>query len=260
MISKRMSKSIKLIALAFCVLTTLILSSAVVCADETCFTDTHEHWAEGAINRWKDAGFINGYPDGSFKPDALVTRAEAAKIITLAFGLKDSKELHYPDVNPNDWYYSYVATADQYMPSYSPYESGRPYTDPYIDNNNTLNKGFLPQQADLRMFLAETLSILKAQREGVTLQFPEYPVIQRELSENFIDDHFAEHLVDPRGHLVGNKVRMEQYCWAAWKMGIFEGDDNHWFGPMEPVTRAALVVTIDRILTPEKSAQQTAEQ
>ena len=215
----------------------------------THFTDMSGHWSEASVERLTKAGIINGYPDGTFKPDALVCRAEVAKIICLAFGLEKSKELDYQDVKPDDWYYSYVARADQYMQYYGPYEI-RPYTAPYIDNNYRKDQYFLPQQADLRMFLAETLSVLKAERDGVEIQFPEYSVIQSELSETFIDGHFAEEIVDPHGNIPSNKIRMEQYCWAAWKMGIFEGDDNRLYGPMEPVTRAALVVTIDRILNP----------
>ena len=215
----------------------------------THFTDMSGHWSEASVERLTKAGIINGYPDGTFKPDALVSRAEVAKIICLAFGLEKSKELDYQDVKPDDWYYSYVARADQYMQYYGPYEI-RPYTAPYIDNNYRKDQYFLPQQADLRMFLAETLSVLKAERDGVEIHFPEYSVIQSELSETFIDGHFAEEIVDPHGNIPSNKIRMEQYCWAAWKMGIFEGDDNRLYGPMEPVTRAALVVTVDRILNP----------
>ena len=139
------------------------------------------------------------------------------------------------------------------MPEYGPYESGRPYTDPYINHNNSNNPGFLPNQADLRMFLAETLSTLTAKREGKVIDFPEYKVIKAELSAAFIDSHFSEEITDPHGNTPSNYIQMLQSCWAAWKMGIFEGDDNHWFGPMEPVTRAALAVTIDRVLSGENN-------
>ena len=221
------------------------------------FTDMSGHWSEASVERLTNAGIINGYPDGTFKPDSLVTRAEVAKIICLAFELDQELDqsilIDYPDVREEDWFFSYVTKAGRYMPEYGPYESGRPYTDPYINNNNSNNPGFLPNQADLRMFLAETLSTLTAKREGKVIDFPEYKVIKAELSAAFIDSHFSEEITDPHGNTPSNYIQMLQSCWAAWKMGIFEGDDNHWFGPMEPVTRAALAVTIDRVLSGENN-------
>lgn len=55
------------------------------------FTDVKpEYWAYGAIVAAKEAGIIGGFPDGSFKPDKKVSRAEIAAILDRAF------ELPYP--------------------------------------------------------------------------------------------------------------------------------------------------------------------
>lgn len=43
------------------------------------------HWAAGAIGAVKDAGYLRGYPDGSFRPDRSVTRAEVAAVLYNAF-------------------------------------------------------------------------------------------------------------------------------------------------------------------------------
>jgi hypothetical protein len=51
------------------------------------FTDVPTtHWAYGAILRAADAGFISGYPDGTFGPDKTITRAEV--VASLASGLR----------------------------------------------------------------------------------------------------------------------------------------------------------------------------
>ena len=50
------------------------------------FPDALGHWASGWIGALADKGVLQGYPDGSFRPDRTVTRAEAAKIIALALG------------------------------------------------------------------------------------------------------------------------------------------------------------------------------
>lgn len=39
------------------------------------FTDTTGHWAESAINKWsQEYGIIQGYDDGTFRPDNSITR------------------------------------------------------------------------------------------------------------------------------------------------------------------------------------------
>jgi len=44
-------------------------------------TDIAKHWAKAAIERGVQAGIVNGYPDGSFKPDQSITRAEFAVML-----------------------------------------------------------------------------------------------------------------------------------------------------------------------------------
>ncbi|MBE0446986.1 MAG: S-layer homology domain-containing protein [Actinobacteria bacterium] len=45
-------------------------------------TDISAHWAQEYINSCVSADVINGYPDGTFRPDSTATRAEATKMIT----------------------------------------------------------------------------------------------------------------------------------------------------------------------------------
>ncbi|OQB13774.1 MAG: Cellulosome-anchoring protein precursor [Firmicutes bacterium ADurb.Bin193] len=50
------------------------------------FSDTAGHWAEKYLAAIYEKGYITGYPDKTFKPDANITRAEAVKIINAAMG------------------------------------------------------------------------------------------------------------------------------------------------------------------------------
>lgn len=50
------------------------------------FVDVTKHWAEASIQQAVALGFINGYPDGTFRPNAEITRAEF--IVMLAKALK----------------------------------------------------------------------------------------------------------------------------------------------------------------------------
>ena len=59
-------------------------------------------------------GFVQGYPDGSFRPNNLINRAEALKIILLAkFPTEQivGNNSSFADVSSSDWYGKYVAYA-----------------------------------------------------------------------------------------------------------------------------------------------------
>ncbi len=52
---------------------------------EAPFADVKDHWAKLAIGKEYAAGRISGYPDGTFRPNAPITRAEAAHILNKIF-------------------------------------------------------------------------------------------------------------------------------------------------------------------------------
>ena len=77
------------------------------------FYDLQNHsWAKASIEKLYNKGIINGKSDTSFAPDDLLTRAEAVKIIVLAFfDVKADAKCSFTDVLENSWAYPYVATA-----------------------------------------------------------------------------------------------------------------------------------------------------
>lgn len=50
-------------------------------------SDIIGHWAENQIKDFINKGYLNGYPDGTFKPQTSITRAEFVKTLNKAFGL-----------------------------------------------------------------------------------------------------------------------------------------------------------------------------
>lgn len=72
------------------------------------FTDTAGHWAEGAIDRWSGLGVLNGYSDGTFKPENPIKRGEFFKIIDSVMGYKAIAENRFADLKESDWYYEIV--------------------------------------------------------------------------------------------------------------------------------------------------------
>ena len=75
------------------------------------------HWAYGVIEAVAKKGIIKGYPDGTFRPDRAITRAEFVTIAckTLGRGPFETPETifisPYPDVYPTHWAYHYILEA-----------------------------------------------------------------------------------------------------------------------------------------------------
>lgn len=85
-------------------------------ATESRFTDTNVGvWYAPILNRAVALGIIQGYPDGSFKPEQTVNLAEALKIGQLSFDIDISgievPEDPYADTPADSWYAKYVQFA-----------------------------------------------------------------------------------------------------------------------------------------------------
>ncbi|NLU49505.1 MAG: S-layer homology domain-containing protein, partial [Syntrophomonadaceae bacterium] len=87
--------------------------------------DIAGHWAEAKIKQLVASGAIGGYPDGSFKPDKQITRAEFATVLVKAFNLAPQSGKVFGDT-ARHWAKDYVATAAAYgiINGYNPVEFG----------------------------------------------------------------------------------------------------------------------------------------
>jgi uncharacterized repeat protein (TIGR02543 family) len=83
------------------------------------FSDISGHWAEGYISEAAEMGLVNGYADGTFKPDEYITRAEAVTLVNRLLGRDKvdtasliSGMITWPDnMNTAAWYYCAVQEA-----------------------------------------------------------------------------------------------------------------------------------------------------
>ena len=85
---------------------------------EQTFSDIQGHWAEKYIERAAELGWIKGFEDGTFRPDAYITRAQAMTMINRVLNRipEDESDLLpgmnvWPDCNPGDWFYLTVQEA-----------------------------------------------------------------------------------------------------------------------------------------------------
>lgn len=122
--------------LAVCITVAILLPTSAVCIaqeehelEEQLFTDVSlGHSEYTAIKYLRDNGILEGYPDGSFKPDNEINRVEALKIILEANELitdsyieenklgglnfkADSELITFTDIYKSSWYYPYLKKA-----------------------------------------------------------------------------------------------------------------------------------------------------
>lgn len=72
-----------------------------------------------AIAYCADRGWVNGYPDGSFRPNGYITRAEAAAVVNRTMGRtlasSNLSGVHYTDVPQDHWAYADILIASSYQ-------------------------------------------------------------------------------------------------------------------------------------------------
>lgn len=73
------------------------------------YNDTKEHWANGAINTLTQAKLMDGYGNGLFLPDKVITREEVVKVLYYLVNEKSTiNGKDFKDVSVNRWSYEYI--------------------------------------------------------------------------------------------------------------------------------------------------------
>ncbi len=72
------------------------------------FKDTSNHWAQGYINELSNRGYLQGYADGSFLPDKIMTKAEFVSVLlrcmnnSPAYNYSSAATVHWADSQINE--------------------------------------------------------------------------------------------------------------------------------------------------------------
>ncbi len=213
---------------------TLILTFAMLCtltpAYAASFTDTAGHWAGADIEAMAAAGVVNGYDDGSFRPDAPVTRAEFAKILTELYGLPtgDYGWYFYGDVEPGQWYTPYVPAycvlVDLPLAGMCDYFGWpRSWGDDYFYD-------FAPQRPLTRIEAAQALDYITGSIEDEEM----YDFLI-ELGLSTADS--PDYADNPGISLLAGSVMFKQ---------LMNGDDQDRFRPYDTISRAEVCTLLNR--------------
>ncbi|MDD2190729.1 MAG: S-layer homology domain-containing protein [Eubacteriales bacterium] len=126
------------------------------------FSDINGHWAEFHISKVYNKNIISGYPDGLFRPNKAVTRAEFLAMVNETFQLdsiKHNEAVGFKDVSYDSWYYDAVSIA-----------TAADYAGGYSDNTFRPNSPISRQEA---MVMLSRL-IPSGKKDGNLKAFPDY--------------------------------------------------------------------------------------
>lgn len=173
------------------------------------FNDTARHWARSYIEQMAQNRIMSGYPDGSFKPDKNVTRAEFTRMIAVAMKLplNEQAQLSFSDHKSiPDWARSAIVAA-QKAGIINGYKDG----------------SFGPQRNITRAEMAVMIAMAKKAQidQGARLGFSDAAQVPE---------------------------WSRPYVAAAVKAGIISGRDNNTFAPLSPATRAEAACMISKML------------
>jgi len=118
----KIQKQLAIISLCFFAVTLFVPSALAMTASTTSgiqavptgFSDVpRAHANYTAITFLNDAKVISGYPDGTFKPDNPINRAEVLKVILMSSGIEANEAFQaaFPDVTADNWFAPYVMKA-----------------------------------------------------------------------------------------------------------------------------------------------------
>ena len=177
------------------------------------FVDTSTHWANDSISRMAELGIITGYQDGSFKPNATITRGEFAALLSRAFSLSPTGNTQaFKDVQHGKWY------TDAVNALYSNgITSGRP--------NGTFGVNDKITNEEISVMLHRTITTLN-------------------LKVQMTSNTSSEFKDSDKISLYAQTAVQELH-----KMGIVNGRPDGSFAPQSSTTRAQVAVMIDRLLS-----------
>lgn len=93
----------------FC-FSTLFTAASIMTVFGSTPNDIQNHWAEHTINTWISKNYISGYPDGTFRPNNSITRAEFVSLANNAYSLEEKTSISFQDVSSDHWAYDAIQT------------------------------------------------------------------------------------------------------------------------------------------------------
>ena len=166
----------------------------------TTFSDIEGHWAKTVVEEMAEKGVLNGFEDGTFRPDESVTREQFAKILVETLKIAgNTTNIKFVDIEEDRWSKDYIYRASRYLTGY--------------ENNGKYF--FRPTEASVR----EDVAVAVVQAEGLQTEKPDYTLLNQFSDSGEISEG------------------IKKYVAIAVKNEIMRGK-NGYFDPQGNLTRA----------------------
>ena len=114
---------------AVCMVLTMLPLPAAWAAETVTFSDVTDRNTAMAVETLRLMDVLDGYGDGTFRPEAILTRAQFCKMVVYAMGAEDELGLYrtvtvFPDVKPSHWAAGYINMAAKGKKVISGYPDG----------------------------------------------------------------------------------------------------------------------------------------
>ena len=262
----------KLLTIAIiAIITTICSFSFVALAKE--FSDIDQsHWAFQYVDELSNQGVINGYDDGTYKPDNTVTRAEFIKLVLSTDGrlIKNGEfTIQMKDLKFDNWYdkYVYIAGLSDLIPyAYTSGDYNEPieryemagiieelvmfeeiinYENSIADFKSQIKDVAIQKAYELKLIKNKKMSYDEFDKEWQNFSQEQQDEVMRLVNENFeIINEEPEHSFDDILGLNGLDIRAIDTC---KELGIINGYEDGSFRPNNKMTRAEVAVVISRL-------------
>lgn len=198
------------------ILIVVLSLSSISFAEDNVFSDLPEsHWAYDAVMTMTELGIISGYDDGTFRPNAPISRAEFATVMVKALGLepKFDAQSSFVDMGDDHWVVPYVEAAKSYLTGFS----------------SSAGLKFKPDEAAVREDMA--VAILKA--KGYEINESDVDYLEGYADQNEISSGLLKY--------VGSAIKHDIM------VGSVENGNKH-FNPVSQLTRAEAAVLLLKVV------------
>ncbi|MBQ3226437.1 MAG: peptidylprolyl isomerase [Clostridia bacterium] len=202
----------------------LIIAFAMLCSTAAFahpFKDAQSHWADAELEKAYNNKVISGDPDGKFRPDDAITRAEFLKMLAAEIGARAEVEIPEADGEDKHWAAKYYSFATTYM--YAPMSEAVGNITPGIMTAETYD---LPiPRWEMAFMLSETMRNVT----GMTASSIEISYVDKgEISKTYPE-------------------KINQSVASCFGLSLMTGDENNKFNPSASGTRAEAVTVINRV-------------
>ncbi|THF78056.1 S-layer homology domain-containing protein [Cohnella fermenti] len=218
---------------------TTTTAKAAMIASATSFSDIKGHWAEATIKDMLARGILDGYPDGTFRPDAPVQVDQFIKMLIVSeTDLYNNGERNWsqPFLNSLSAENQTILKQDYRYFDFKSSTTGY-WAKTFIDVASDLNFLNKSRYADFQTDMT---------RENVA-EVIYYTLKETEYLE---DESFGQKLASSYGDIRSASEREQKFIGETLAKGIIQGYPNGYFGVGDIVTRAQALVILNRLTEP----------